>query len=319
MSTILRRCLWLLWAITLPLSAQTVEYIHTDALGSPVAVTDANRNVVERSEYEPYGALLNRPLSDGPGYTGHVSDAATGLSYMQQRYYDSGIGRFLSVDPVTANSSTGGNFNRYWYANNNPYKFKDPDGRQSCESGSMKCHPSLAGQVRTIGPIGNLPSQGGGKKTQSQASNSQPSQKINSSSAFEHYKGGSGAPLRMNFGDIDTSNVKAISFPQMQNLISGEKIGVFPIDSRTPFSTSGDQGLFLGNITLRLQGTLTLDQTSYSFNGTLKSFDDIYDFNKSTHRGAIGELLTRFGATQTGTTYWIEIRGTKSITETGSR
>ncbi len=46
-----------------------------------------------------------------------------------QRYYDPGIGRFLSVDPVTADGSTGSNFNRYWYANNNPYKFTDPDGR----------------------------------------------------------------------------------------------------------------------------------------------------------------------------------------------
>lgn len=111
--------------------AYAVKYQHTDALGSPVAVTDANRVVVEKSEYEPYGYLMNRPLTDGPGYAGHVSDAATGLSYMQQRYYDPKIGgRFLSVDPVTADS-VGGNFNRYWYANNNPYKFVDPDGRSA--------------------------------------------------------------------------------------------------------------------------------------------------------------------------------------------
>lgn len=119
--------LWLLAAV--PSHAQNVEYIHTDALGSPVAVTDANRNVIERSEYEPYGQVINRPLRDGPGYTGHVEDAATGLVYAQQRYYDPSIGRFLSVDPVTANSGTGANFNRYWYAANNPYKFVDPDGR----------------------------------------------------------------------------------------------------------------------------------------------------------------------------------------------
>jgi uncharacterized protein RhaS with RHS repeats len=50
---------------------------------------------------------------------------------MQQRYYDPMIGRSLSVDPVTAYSSPGANFNRYWYANNNPYRFTDPDGRQS--------------------------------------------------------------------------------------------------------------------------------------------------------------------------------------------
>ena len=110
-------------------STHTLTYQHTDALGTPVAKTNASRTVVERSEYEPYGKLLNHPLEDGPGYTGHVSDAATGLSYMQQRYYDPGIGRFLSVDPVTANSP-GGAFNRYWYANNNPYRYYDPDGRK---------------------------------------------------------------------------------------------------------------------------------------------------------------------------------------------
>lgn len=58
-----------------------------------------------------------------------MMDAASGLTYMQQRYYDPGIGRFLSVDPVTAYSNPVGAFNRYWYANNNPYKFIDPDGR----------------------------------------------------------------------------------------------------------------------------------------------------------------------------------------------
>lgn len=125
---------------TLGAQAETVvEYIHTDALGSPVVVTDVNQNVVERSEYEPYGRLLNRPVSDGLGYTGHVSDAATGLAYMQQRYYDAEIGRFLSVDPVTTNSKTGGNFNRYWYANNNPYRFIDPDGRYVCTGSRSAC------------------------------------------------------------------------------------------------------------------------------------------------------------------------------------
>jgi RHS repeat-associated protein len=150
-----------------PTLAVTIRYQHTDALGSPVAVTNAAHAVIETSEFEPYGLLLNRALTDGPGYTGHVSDAATGLSYMQQRYYDPGIGRFLSIDPVTANSSTGSNFNRYWYANNNPYKFTDPDGRLgSCAGGSSKCHGGVVSYaVRSIGPAapvdsseGHLPS-----------------------------------------------------------------------------------------------------------------------------------------------------------------
>ena len=41
--------------------------------------------------------------------------------------------RFVSTDPVQANPNTGASFNRYHYANNNPYRFTDPDGRQAAE------------------------------------------------------------------------------------------------------------------------------------------------------------------------------------------
>ena len=128
---------WLCFVLLLGLaavptaSAQTVTYIHTDALGSVVAKSDANGNVIERITYEPYGAVVGAPVADGPGYTGHVSDSATGMSYMQQRYMDPQLGMFLSVDPVTAYNQPVGQFNRYRYANSNPYKFTDPDGRQS--------------------------------------------------------------------------------------------------------------------------------------------------------------------------------------------
>lgn len=135
------------------LQAQTIRYIHTDALGSVAVVTDANRNVVERREYEPYGSVLTG-VKDGPGYTGHVLDAVTGMSYMQQRYYDSTIGRFLSTDPVQANASNGASFNRYAYASSNPYRFKDPDGRQSCTTSgqAMTCDPEVKGMFPMIVP-----------------------------------------------------------------------------------------------------------------------------------------------------------------------
>lgn len=109
------------------------KYHHTDALGSPIAVTSSTGAVIERVAYEPYGAVIGAPARDGVGFSGHVMDGATGLTYMQQRYYDQNVGRFLSVDPVTADTKQGSNFNRYWYANNNPYRYTDPDGRQSME------------------------------------------------------------------------------------------------------------------------------------------------------------------------------------------
>ncbi len=48
---------------------------------------------------------------------------------MQARYYDPVIGRFYSNDPVGFSAKEPMLFNRYSYANNNPYKFTDPDGR----------------------------------------------------------------------------------------------------------------------------------------------------------------------------------------------
>jgi len=108
--------------------AQEIVYIHTDKAGSILAETDSTGAVLSRRTYEPFGQQLESVV-DGPGYTGHVQDADTGLTYMQQRYYDPSLGRFLSVDPV-ATRPIGDNFNRYWYANNNPYTNVDPDGRE---------------------------------------------------------------------------------------------------------------------------------------------------------------------------------------------
>ncbi|WP_434982778.1 RHS repeat domain-containing protein [Xanthomonas arboricola] len=107
---------------------QTIRYVHTDGLGSVSVVTNVDRNVIERREYEPYGNSLGIAV-DGVGYTGHITDVATGFNYMQQRYYDPAIGRFLSVDPVEVLDGSQEHFNRYAYAYNNPYRFTDPDGR----------------------------------------------------------------------------------------------------------------------------------------------------------------------------------------------
>ena len=152
-------CVTLVLALLVPgVHAETVEYIHTDALGSPVAITNEAGQVIERTDYEPYGSMIGKANNDRPGYTGHVMDSATGLTYMQQRYYDPSIGRFLSVDPVTAYEKPLTNFNRYVYGLNNPYKFTDPDGRDvTCNQNSctIRSHSILEAVVDwgTVGVI----------------------------------------------------------------------------------------------------------------------------------------------------------------------
>jgi RHS repeat-associated protein len=116
-------------SVTVGGTNSSVTYIHTDGLGSPVARTDGAGNVINRTRYEPYGYVASG-VQPTIGFTGHVNDVDTGLTYMQQRYYDPVAGRFLSIDPVIADANTGSSFNRYSYAMNSPYNFIDPDGRE---------------------------------------------------------------------------------------------------------------------------------------------------------------------------------------------
>jgi RHS repeat-associated protein len=108
-----------------------------------VALTDATGKLISRTRYEPYGATA-AGATPGIGFTGHMNAPELGLVYMQQRYYDPVAGRFLSIDPVTTDANTGSSFNRYTYANNSPYKFIDPDGRDAVEDFLPKGAPIVA-------------------------------------------------------------------------------------------------------------------------------------------------------------------------------
>src|SRR5690606_11052590 len=112
-------------------STATVTYHHTDHISSANVETNTSGTQTHRSLRAPYGDPYNGIYREGPGFAGHVTDTQTNLTYMQQRYYDPVALRFLSPDPVHVSATDGSNFNRYWYANNNPYKFTDPDGRRS--------------------------------------------------------------------------------------------------------------------------------------------------------------------------------------------
>jgi RHS repeat-associated protein len=57
-----------------------------------------------------------------------------GHDYMHARYYNPTLGRFLSVDPVMADTSSSQSWNRYSYVINNPVKLVDPNGETWLEA-----------------------------------------------------------------------------------------------------------------------------------------------------------------------------------------
>lgn len=109
--------------------AGTVTYVYTDPQGTPLAEADASGNITATFDYAPYGSQALGTAPNGPGYTGHVNDPDTGFVYMQARYYDPQVGRFISTDPIGPAAANPFNFNRYDYASDNPSRYTDPDGR----------------------------------------------------------------------------------------------------------------------------------------------------------------------------------------------
>ncbi len=109
-------------------------YYHTDHLGGANVLTDETGVVKEITEYEPYGDFSRRDTLGNPEevawhyFTGHVYDDETGLIYMQARYYDPKLGRFISADTIVQSPSNPQTFNRYSYAGNNPVNYIDPSG-----------------------------------------------------------------------------------------------------------------------------------------------------------------------------------------------
>lgn len=112
------------------LQNNTVEYIFADHLGTPVVGTDQSRNVLWRDSRTPFGESLSalNTRADRVGYTGHIEDDDLALTYMQARYYDPVLGRFMSSDPVGFAEGGVEYHNRFAYTANNPVNAIDPDG-----------------------------------------------------------------------------------------------------------------------------------------------------------------------------------------------
>ena len=80
-----------------------------------------------RFKPSPVESLVPSDTDASYGFVGALGvrwDAGTGLHYMRQRWYDPGLGRFVSRDPVP-------NMNMYAYSDNNPVRFVDPLGLQT--------------------------------------------------------------------------------------------------------------------------------------------------------------------------------------------
>ncbi|HBE9081597.1 RHS repeat domain-containing protein [Serratia fonticola] len=154
-------------------------WYQNDHLGTPHSLTDIQGNTVWRGQRSAYGQLteewtppderdehpqpkVNKPLR----FQGQYEDTESGLYYNLNRYYDPGIGRYLTADPVKLD----GGLNQYGYVDNNPVNWVDPLGlfKESSTGHSERAvksaEPPLPMPVSSMGTLlreGRLPGTGG--------------------------------------------------------------------------------------------------------------------------------------------------------------
>lgn len=99
-----------------------------NAHGDVVALTNNDGTITKNYEYNPFGVQLSDKdtIDLNPyRYCGEYYDAESGYTYLQARYYEPEIGRFISEDPAFDGN------NWYVYCGNDPINMIDPTGMWS--------------------------------------------------------------------------------------------------------------------------------------------------------------------------------------------
>ena len=115
-----------------------VEYFLADGMGSVIGKADSSGNGTASIKYDGFGnvtssvgvgAGIDPALGSEPRFQGMSLDSVSGLYFVRARTYDARTGRFLSRDPVAGMTGRPETMNPHVFANNNPFRWRDPSGR----------------------------------------------------------------------------------------------------------------------------------------------------------------------------------------------
>ena len=124
----------------------TTYYYILSLQGDVVAILNSSGVSVVEYTYDAWGRLLTTTGSMAPSlglnnplrYRSYIYDRETGLYYLQSRYYNPEIGRFISTDSISYLGADGTiqSYNLFAYCNNNPVNYTDASGKSAVTSTS---------------------------------------------------------------------------------------------------------------------------------------------------------------------------------------
>ena len=122
----------------------TNYYYTRDHLGSIREMIDSSEVMHARYDYDPYGrrTKVSGDLDSDFAYAGYYNHSSSGLYATLNRFYDPGLGRWISRDPI---GETEG-INLYRYAANDPLKYTDPSGLEVFPNGVPSPTPLRSGR-----------------------------------------------------------------------------------------------------------------------------------------------------------------------------
>ena len=109
-------------------------YYDINLQGEIVGILDRNNNYVVTYIYDVWGALVYVAGDYSVGflnplrYRGYFYDDETGFYYLQSRYYDPEVGRFINPDGYISTGTGMLGYNMFAYCGNNPVNRVDPTG-----------------------------------------------------------------------------------------------------------------------------------------------------------------------------------------------
>ena len=117
-------------------SEAELYYYLVNAQGDVSAILDSSGKLAASYDYDAWGNCTVYDSSDAAigdlnplRYRGYYYDAETGFYYLQSRYYDPAICRFINADTFATTDANGFlSANMFAYCENNPIGNSDPDG-----------------------------------------------------------------------------------------------------------------------------------------------------------------------------------------------